>query len=521
MSLRELARELASLGEATPGSRAEYEIVRTLSKHVNKMFSSYTILPIRVAIWSPGTARIYAGDKEYSATPLPPTTYAYIDSFHVSDTVTAEYVDSSMIEARYIRSAERDLPILIVSSRYYPLRIVMPCRPPLQTISCSSQPPAIAVSQKTMEEIKERRVSIEVASDLRRGYGYLLEAVLGNEHAENEVVIIAHHDHWFKGFRDNILGVIQALHLASKLGKVIHDRKLNTRVRFVSVTGHEFGSPILSSWYWSIGAQSYASMLGIKRAIDRHTIVLNLDTALPYSVKLAGSTIISSLLKDYINEEEIRIRIDFNDTRFDSYPFTSRGYLSLTLTGSHAGLEYIKHTLYDDYSEEVLLRSIKLVEALIPALAYVIRANEVVARRSYEFLRTVYESTVKGKYSLLTRRSLYKILICGKKIGLDATRTITLAKRVQVVMASLPLVTISEHGVSVETLPNPINSLVDYLRALLKGRLYWLSVGNELQVAASPSTHSEVYTRSLVSEILDTVDSLISKRLEEVYSEVC
>lgn len=521
MSLRELARKLVALGEAIPGSRAEYETVRILSRHVDKVFSSYTILPIRVATWSPGTARIYAGDKEYNATPLPPATHAYIDGVRVSDTVTVEYVNPGRIEEKYIRSAERGSPVLIVSSRYYPLRIVMPCRPPLQTISCSSQPPAIAVNQKTMEEIKKRRVSVEVVSELKRGYGYLLEAVLGSEHAENEVVITAHHDHWLRGFRDNILGVVQALYLASKLGRIIHDKKLDARVRFVSLTSHEFGSPVFSSWYWSFGAQAYASILDFKKAIDGHMIVLNLDTAVPYSVKLVGSAILSSLLKEYISGGGVRPRVDFNDARFDSYPFTSRGYLSVTLTGSHAGLEHVKHTLYDDYSEETFLKSIKLVEALVPALTHAMRAGEAAARQSYEFLKRVYEATVRERYSLLVRKTLYKILSCSRGLESSATRIITLAKRVQAVMASLPLVTVGEHGVTVETLFNPISSLVDYLRAFLEGKLYWLSLGGELQVVASTSTRSEVYARLLMTEILGVADSMISKRLEEVYSEAC
>jgi len=180
------------------------------------------------------------------------------------------------------------------------------------------------------------RELLQTASDCRiRIYGRarLVRDAIGrtlvagvNGRGELEVHASAHHDHWFNGVYDDLIGLEALLGLARRLRGAGN----TANVTIISFTAREFGSPILPSWYWSWGSRFFTETLESKGHIDKVVANITIDN-------LTGSTLRASyhpFLFKCVKEVKGAGVVD-EGLRFlpylDSYSYLHRGVPSVAL----------------------------------------------------------------------------------------------------------------------------------------------------------------------------------------------
>ena len=147
-----------------------------------------------------------------------------------------------------------------------------------------------------------------------------------NGRGELEVHATAHHDHWFNGVYDDLIGLEALLGLARRLRGAGN----TTNVNIISFTAREFGSPMLSSWYWSWGSRFFTETLESKGHIERVLANITIDN-------LTGRTLRASY-HPFLHKcvEEVRgTGVVDEGLRFlpylDSYSYLHRGIPSVAL----------------------------------------------------------------------------------------------------------------------------------------------------------------------------------------------
>lgn len=101
-----------------------------------------------------------------------------------------------------------------------------------------------------------KRVDLSYDARARASRGYNVEAILGGR-SRGSLVVAAHHDRWFRGYRDDLLGVEVLLETAHMIAR--GRRPPEHDLGFVSFTAEELGSPGEPAWYWAHGSREYVS----------------------------------------------------------------------------------------------------------------------------------------------------------------------------------------------------------------------------------------------------------------------
>lgn len=116
-----------------------------------------------------------------------------------------------------------------------------------------------------------KRISVRSVTRVSMSRGATLEAIVPGK-VEGSILVSAHHDRWFDGYRDNMVGVDTLLEIALQSRRL---RQPRHEIRLVSFTAEEFGDPGMPAWYWGYGSRVYAASTKAEDIL----IALVIDTA--------------------------------------------------------------------------------------------------------------------------------------------------------------------------------------------------------------------------------------------------
>lgn len=189
--------------------------------------------------------------------------------------------------------------------------------------------------------------------------GYNVVSVY-NGSLESEVILSAHHDHWFKGYSDDLIGLESLARTALKLKNI--DRR-HTYI-LISFTAEESGAPGYASWYWSWGSRKYLEGRLVKKDLDKIVLAVNVDAVFTTPMRASINPFLWSLVKELVDLGYVSISgVTVDQPIFDSYSFTAIGVPALTLhTFNELKPNY--HTNLDDGREWPSNLVEKVVEAI-------------------------------------------------------------------------------------------------------------------------------------------------------------
>ncbi len=492
--LEELLKELVSVNDVVAGSEKELLVVRKLRDYFIELGLDVKLHPINVITWED----IRCDVNDYICRCLPPITTSEVRG-KLTDKIeesygkvlllsTTEFPDNVWVLYNLAVEAGAEAVIFYDS---YPGRFRRIVVSGVWSYSFSSGkfPPIPAVHMRfedgiRMRELIGKYVELRCKTDIRGGTGYNVEVVVGG--GEGEVLVSAHHDRWFTGYRDNIVGLYTLLKLADVLSK----SSVKYTLRLVSFTAEEFGSPNLSPWYWSYGSREFV------RNVDLSSLrfVVNLDTACmePIRVNATGPEI----GKFFIKYSTIKYSYEgFDHPYSDGLSFSSLGIPTVTLHNLR-DIDDVYHTDLDTYYNNELL-----IDRLVTWIVNVVNNYSLEGlefKEYYEYLKnslppelddvvskilTVHDLSKLSKVFKLISKKLVKPVAIGSYRDLNKDLTTVLAphalvinnlrrgSRVGVIVAGDEDVLCCDLGTSDNEI---ISKYIEYLRQVLNNILSFM-----------------------------------------------
>lgn len=213
------------------------------------------------------------------------------------------------------------------------------------------------------------------------------------------VIFGAHYDRWFKGFQDDIIGVVQAV-----LGaKAYNDA--GGWSRLVLFSAEEHGAPGYASWYWSWGSRFYAEQLDRAGLMEQVGAYVNYDLSGLDDLIVSGSPQYVRSLGGGVVERCCEC------PECDSLSFAVRGAPTMSFHSLWSpGASRIYHTPSDSPDTLNLDKASLAVALAVKALSAGPIWREV-------------ESLVLGSLGrgpLMARKAAYMILAIAKRAGWEA-----------------------------------------------------------------------------------------------------
>ncbi len=207
--------------------------------------------------------------------------------------------------------------------------------------------PAVSIMKEDYLKLRKLglgRVRIKIRAHVVHGAKGKTVIACINGRGEKEIHVTAHHDHWFYGFSDNMIGVELLLQLARRL----KDWK-GPNLVLISYTAEEFGAPYYTSWYWTWGSRYYMDILEKQGGIDGIIADINVDALYTKPFMINGNPALGKCI-DAISSSRPAIYRGYDHTDFDSYTYTMHGIPALTMHNLFE-MKHIYHTNLDDGRE--------------------------------------------------------------------------------------------------------------------------------------------------------------------------
>lgn len=258
--------------------------------------------------------------------------------------------------------------------------------------------PVIHIAKPISKQLIDEDVRIYAKAIVRESIGY---NVVADIHGDREgiVYVTAHHDHWFSGFTDNILGVAIAMTAAKHISK-----KYRVDTRFVSFTAEEGFPYPLSAFYWLVGSRNH--IVKNRSILDKILFVVNYDTIMQ-NIEISGRGFEIYALKNLDIDIE---SVDHNDIIFDSYSFAQIGIPSMTI---HSFSKVLSSGIYHsqlDRENVVDLDTVYKVIALTDNIFRVFRDRYSIVRLHIEkFKEKFHEKMLKDTLPLDIALDLFNL----------------------------------------------------------------------------------------------------------------
>ena len=178
----------------------------------------------------------------------------------------------------------------------------------------------------TLKKMINKKISMYVSSEKKFSTGYIIEAYFPGR-KDDEIIISAHHDSWFTGFRDDIIGVLTLYMIKRRLNK--YKKTLENSMRLISFTAEEYGDPTESAWYWAYGSKKYLETYIREPDVPIISIVLDLAFKEPLTLSYSAPDL-ERIVRD-ATELDISSTSDYGSPYMDSISFIRRGLPTISL----------------------------------------------------------------------------------------------------------------------------------------------------------------------------------------------
>lgn len=225
-----------------------------------------------------------------------------------------------------------------------------------------------------------------------------------NGSGEKEIHVTAHHDHWFTGFSDNLVG-IESLYQIMR--KARNWRGHN--IVLISFSSEEIGAPYYASWYWAWGSRYYVRILYEKGDIEKIIANINIDAIYKYPLEIYGNPSLKKCIEKIRSKRSDIVYYGVEHMDFDSFSYTIHGVPSLTITTINT-INPIYHSTIDNGSsidKGIIEETIDIAYQLIKC----INENKPQYRGIIEYIKNEFE-----KVNLLETRIILSKLENMKKI---------------------------------------------------------------------------------------------------------
>ncbi len=273
--------------------------------------------------------------------------------------------------------------------------------------------PVVSIKYKDYVLLKKKpnkiRISIR-AKTLHSVNGKIFIAGI-NGRGEKEIHLTAHHDHWFQGFSDNLIG----LEILYRIMQKIYNKWSEENLVFISYTSEEIGGPNYTSWYWIWGSRYFLKNIEERGIIDNILFNINFDALYREPIYIHGNPVLMKCIEKMSRKHQIYYKgYDYMD--FDSFSYTLHGVPALTIN-TLDNMEEIYHSNYDDgrgFQYNVLNKSIETALELLRCIVH--------EKPRYNLLVNYIKTRMGDKIPLETRILVSKLETLGEKIADEQER---------------------------------------------------------------------------------------------------
>jgi len=389
-----LVNELRKFGEIVSGSRREEKIVKYILDKLQSYADEVKIHGFNATMWIDNGSQLYVKNKskeeliKAAALPYTPRSLVegnmvYVREFGIRESkvdvegkiVLTEWAkDPDEAEHQYLEAIEHGaLGLVLIDNYPSRLRRIVVKGTYGYSYNPSIPPPIPALGIRYEDGLKLRKmistdsVSVEIETNVKIDFeaeGKTVEAIFNGSCEKEKILITAHHDHWFSGVSDDLLGVAFLLWEAEKLKR----QKLLREVRIISFGAEECGAPYFTEWYWSYGSRWYVKNVALKYGLDTIYAIYNWDVVGKGEIVISASGF--EYLK-FLSKKVNHVFLELDNPYFDSYSFSSLGLPSATINTIRNVMD-IYHTdkdilenLDSNTIKEALTLSHKIIHNLI------------------------------------------------------------------------------------------------------------------------------------------------------------
>jgi len=207
-------------------------------------------------------------------------------------------------------------------------------------------PPPIPVVSVLLSDVARYRKSAHVKArvfvDARTRHGLVSKTIMAgvNGSGESEIHVTAHHDHWFTGFSDNLVGLEAVYQLIRRAREW-----RGANIVFISFSSEEIGAPNYAGWYWAWGSRYYLRLLREKNMVEGIIANINIDALYRYPLELYGNPSLKACVDSIVGAFNAVYK-GFDHTDFDSFSYTLQGVPAITIT-TISNLRPVYHSSID------------------------------------------------------------------------------------------------------------------------------------------------------------------------------
>ena len=516
--------------ETVTGTNIEHKIVDKLYKLFKETMDHVEKIPVPVDSWQQEECMITIGDYEIKCYAMPYTLSGEVDARlvyaeYLGDKIILEENPSDSIvlipfppdldDSKYIvlKLYEQGANAVIFYDRLpgrYRKTVIIGDEDYSHTHGSPSPVPVASIRKEDYLKImktRNARAYLRMKTSIKHGAtGYNVVGII-NGKGEKEIHITAHHDHWFAGFSDNLLGVETLLQVA----KYFRKKWKGCNLVFISFTAEESGAPYFTSWYWTWGSRYYLKLLEETGKIENILADVNIDTIYrePFTVNYNPS--LRRCIEKLSRKYKLRIQ-GYDHTDFDSFSYTMHGVPALTINNLKE-ITHIYHTDLDDGREvpETTIRSV--LELVIDTITCI--NNNPPTHKSYvEYLKQKFEKYTNAELrALIGKIENLETIIHDEQSRIRIT-TVLLTNVVYI--PGLDGVFLSDACADIEFIHNLLTNVEKYIGKRLRVKI----VDREQFLDISPTQHNiEELKIALRNALLQRIQ-YHNKRINQFISEI-
>ncbi len=366
--------------DVVAGSKIEYNLVKSLRDRLSSLGFNVKLHPVEVISWEEVDCLVNGSIR---CTSQPPQGSRYVSGVlgkEVLLTSTTEDPDNMwIIHGKAVKEGYRAVIFFDSYPNVVKRRIVLTGELSYSTTSKVKDDVLgvhvpLDVGLK-LKEFQEKQVDIEVSVKKVLSTGYNLEATYGDN---PEITVVAHHDRWLSGFRDDVNGLLIILKLAEEVSK-----KKGLSLRIISFTAEEYGDPKEPLLYWAYGSRTYVSRY--KDILSNSLLFVVVDTAFkePLEVSSIG---LDEGIENYLTQVKF-VESNAGIAYTDALSALQLAIPTLVFHNIHE-VKPVYHSDQDVFDPTVKYFNEKLVNSLI-------RLTELANLRSSEVINMVSKYLLK------------------------------------------------------------------------------------------------------------------------------